>query len=200
MKRLFFAACVAVFVACGCSRTSLDDLIPGGSGGGYHGRGGAGGATTTRTNEGGAHSGGSGNAVCKPVYDCDPSATEAIGKAKCDDGDEGTADRCADVSGCGGLCVHVPVQCDHYDSIEVQQTRCDDGNECTADRCNARNFCLNQPIANMPTCADGEGVCFKGECYAGVCDGPGDCPDEVNPCWVGACDVTGHCLVAPGCL
>lgn len=78
--------------------------------------------------------------------ECRAEPSEARGKADCDDGDPGTADRCVPFEG-GAVCAHVPAPCDHYDPADVQRARCDDGEACTADRCGGDNGCEHVAVA-----------------------------------------------------
>lgn len=164
MRSFFLGLCVAVCLGCGarsglgveaeCEGQGVSGDNPIEGGGGIGGVGGSGGVI------GGM--GGVGGATCEPVYDCTPTPSEVAGKAQCDDGEQGTIDRCIQIGACGGVCIHLVGQCDHYDSFEIQQTRCDDGSPCTKDRCSAINACFNQPIQNGSECPGGE-------CQSGVC-------------------------------
>jgi hypothetical protein len=157
-------------------------------------------ATVLAEVKGGGDSGGGGgtSTTTSPVVDacgvaqCDPSVSEAKGKADCDDDDPKTADRCFAVAPeCGALCVHVPVPCDHYDSAATQQAACDDGDPCTADRCGDLNSCAYSTVEDCKSCAEQACGAVGADCGFAWVDCDGDGAAEPHAC--------GECAAPEAC-
>lgn len=155
--------------------------------------------------------------VCNGVETCQSGSCAAGTAPDCSDGTPCTTDTCVPALGCQHTavpgCCFVDADCIDNSACTVDERcvsgtcvsaprNCNDGNPCTADACDPQVGCLNPPLVDGSSCADGnacDGVeaCTAGVCLAGI---PPDCDDR-NFCTLDGCDNATGCrhLPLPNC-
>ena len=152
-----------------------------------------------------------GNEICS-AGNCTPGMS-----LDCDDGNGCTMDTCDPLDGCRNhpipACCTNDADCADISACTINERcaagscisdplGCDDSNVCTTDSCNPMSGCVNTPVVNGISCADGN-VCNGVEaCDGGACSAGSslDCDDH-NPCTADSCDLLHGCVNAsiPGC-